>query len=165
MAELKPIETCPNGHRYNAWKYGDTCKVCGAKLADKEKTEEEWKEELEMDPYEWACGALLCIKGFNKGRIYIIKRDKNFLGSDPNMDICIRGDKEIVKKNHAVILYDDKTKTTMLLPGESKGMVYHKNKAVYAPIELAEMDKIEIGLSSFYFKEICGSQFNWNDIK
>lgn len=166
MAEgLRPIETCPNGHRYNTWKYGDTCKVCGAKLADKEKTEEEWKEELELDSSEWACGVILCIEGVNKGRIYPVKKGKNFIGSDPNMDICVRGDKKMMKKNHAVIMYDDKTKTTLLLPGESRGMVYHKNKAVYTHVVLAELDKIEIGISSFCYKVICGEQFNWNDIK
>ena len=29
---LKPIEVCPNGHRYNSNKYGEICPECGASL-------------------------------------------------------------------------------------------------------------------------------------
>ena len=46
-SQLKPIETCPKGHRYNTIKYGDTCPVCGSKIANAPKTEDEWNKDYD----------------------------------------------------------------------------------------------------------------------
>jgi len=166
MAEgLRPIETCPNGHRYNTWKYGDTCKVCGAKLAEKDKTVEEWQKLLQLAPSQWACGVLLCIKGLNKGRMYAIRPGKNFIGSDPNMDIPINGDTQMAKKNHAVIMYDEKARKTKILGGDSKGMIYMDEAAVYKPKDLENLDRIEMGGSEFMFIEFCNKDFGWDDFE
>ena len=80
-SQLKPIETCPKGHRYNTIKYGDTCPVCGSKIANAPKTEDEWKKEIELPPEQWACGMLVCIKGLNKGRGYLIHEAKIILAA------------------------------------------------------------------------------------
>lgn len=167
MAEgLRPIETCPNGHRYNTWKYSDTCKVCGAKieLPEPEKTPEEIETEKEQRVQSRVCGWLVCVKGPNEGVDYRLKAGKNFIGSDPNMDVYVKGDHRIDRKNHAVVMYDEKTRKTLLLPGESKGMVYYDNEAVYAPIEIAPLKEIEVGESVFYFTPFCGGQLDWMDI-
>jgi len=166
MAEgLRPIETCPNGHRYNTWKYGDTCKVCGAKikLPETKKTPEEEKQAKEAQIQNRVVGWLVCMKGSNEGMDYRLKAGKNFIGSDPNMDVYIRGDRKVDRKKHAVVMYDDMTRKAMLLPGESQGMVYHRNEAVYAPVELKAMDEIEIGKSLFFFIPFCSTKFTWED--
>ena len=163
--KLKPIETCPDGHKYNSNKYGDTCPICGKKLDPPEEdlTPEEIEELAYQDKLEWACGWLVCVKGPNKGRDYKIKDGKNFIGSSSVMDIQIIGDRRIEKRNHAVILYDAKDKKTMLLPGESRGMVYLQEKAVFKPTDVEKFNKIELGESIFVYAPLCGDDFNWSD--
>lgn len=53
--------------------------------------------------------------------------------------------------NHAVIVFDPKKKETVLLPGDSNGLVYLNENAVYVPTSLNPYDKIELGKSVFVF--------------
>jgi len=162
--KLKPIEVCPNGHHYNAGKYGDTCAVCGVKLdLPEDLPEEEVKELTHIDEQDWVCGWLVCIKGPNKGRGYPIKEGKNFIGSASVMDIQILGDKKIDKKNHAAIMYDPRKNTTMLLPSDSHGMVYWRGAAIFEPVTIKSFDSIEIGESIFKYAPFCGEDFEWKD--
>jgi len=160
--KLKPIEQCPDGHYYNTDRTGDICDVCGKKLdpPDDEITE----ENIALDETQWACGILVCVKGVNKGRVYPIKADKNFIGSTSSMDIHITGDKKIEKKNHAVIVYDAMEKTTSLIPTETRGMVYWKKKAIFEMVTLEPYDEIMLGESTFKFAPFCGADFTWESV-
>ena len=79
------------------------------------------------------------------------------------MDIQILGDNEISRRNHAVIVFDPKKKETVLLPGDSNGLVYLNESAVYVPKPLNPYDKIELGKSIFLFIPFCGNNFMWGD--
>ena len=162
--KLKPIEQCPDGHYYNTMRTGDICAVCGKKLdpppADESETE---KEQDLLEEKAWVCGWLVCIKGINKGRAYIIKDGKNFIGSTSDMDIQIIGDKKIEKKNHAVIMYDSRQKKTILLPSDSRGMIYWQSQAIFEPKALEPFDSIELGESVFKYVPFCGDVFDWTD--
>lgn len=81
------------------------------------------------------------------------------------MDIQILGDNEINRKNHAVIVYDRKKRNTVILPGDSSGLAYLNEEAVYVPTELKPYDTIEMGKSRFLFLPLCGDNFEWNDTK
>jgi len=92
-SKFRPIETCPNGHFYNANSYGDTCPVCNAKLnEDSRKTRDELVEELTLKHEDWVCGWLICTDGVNKGRSYEVRGGMNPIGSDITMRIRILGD-------------------------------------------------------------------------
>lgn len=164
--KLKPIEQCPNGHYYNAVTNGEICAVCGTKL-DPPEPEELTPEELEELTYieekNWVCGWLVCIEGPNKGNDYKIRDGKNFIGSASSMDIQIIGDKRIEKKNHAVILYDNRQKKTMLLPSDSHGMVYWQGQAIFEPVTLEPFNVVEFGESAFKYVPFCGPDFNWKE--
>jgi len=163
---LKPIEQCPDGHYYNTSRTGDVCAVCGKKLDPPAPEESEDADELiRLDENVWVCGWLVCIKGINKGRAYIIKDGKNFIGSTSDMDIQIIGDAKIEKKNHAVLMYDSRQKQTMLLPTDSHGMVYWQEQAIFDPKILAPFDNIELGDSIFKYAPFCSADFDWADQK
>ena len=163
--KLKPIEQCPDGHFYNSSRTGDICAVCGKKLDPQveELTPDELSELVQVDEADWVCGFLVCYKGPNKGREYIIKDGKNLIGSASGMDIQIVCDKKIEKKGHAVIVYDSKQKRTILLPTDSHGMVYRKGQAVFEPVSLDAFDDIELGESVFKFVPFCGEDFSWEN--
>jgi len=160
--KLRPIETCPNGHFYNANSYGVTCPVCNAKLdEDARKTPEEQAEELTLEKDDWVCGWLVCASGVNKGRSYEIRAGINPIGSDINMHIRVLGDPRIEKRNHGVIAYDSQKAQTTILPGNSNGLVYVEGKAIFDPINLTSYDRIQIGDSQFVFVALCNENFSW----
>ncbi len=53
----------------------------------------------------------------------------------------------------------------MILPGDSSGLAYLNEEAVYVPTELKPYDTIEMGKSRFLFLPLCGDNFEWNDTK
>lgn len=161
--KLRPVEICPNGHHYNAISYGDTCPNCGEKIdAESRKTPEELVKELTLKSEEWVCGWLVCIKGVNKGRSYEIRAGKNPIGSDITMPIRILCDPHINKGNHGVVVYDAHKVQTILLPGDSRGLVYVEDNAIFGPTELDSHDRIQIGDSVFIFVPLCNDKFDWN---
>lgn len=68
------------------------------------------------------------------------------------------------KKNHAVFVYDPKKRKTLILPGDSQGLVYVNDEAVYVPQELSAYDTIEMGKSKFIFIPLCGENFEWSEL-
>ena len=56
---------------------------------------------------------------------------------------------------------DPKKKETVLLPGDSNGIVYLNDNAVYTPEVLKIYDTIEMGESIFVFIPFCGESFMW----
>ena len=164
--ELKGMEVCPNGHYYNTRKTGEFCGVCGEEVDLTIPVELTPEEQAELDYQAMlnrVCGWLVCTKGVNKGRSFKIITGKNFMGSSSTMHIQVVGDKGIDKKDHAIIAYDPRERTTYLMPGNSRRLVYLNGKCVYEhqPIEL--MDKIELGESVFRFVPFCKTDFDWDD--
>ena len=49
----------------------------------------------------------------------------------------------------------------MILPGDSNGIVYLNDEAVYVPTQLSQYDVIEMGESKFLFIPFCGEHFKW----
>lgn len=161
------LERCPNGHVYNARRYGKICPYCNMKLAgeDEEKKPVGFEPPVELleEEEEPVCGWLVCIQGARVGKDYRIHNGKNFVGRGDDMDIQILGDNEINRRNHAVIVYDQKKRNTVILPGDSAGLAYQRGEAVYVPAQLNPYDTIEMGKSRFIFVPLCGQNFEWND--
>ena len=166
------LTRCPEGHIFSVRRYGNICPYCSKAITlsnGKIPTEDDpngsfgstYTGEYEvMDP---VTGWLICIEGPSKGRDYRIHSEKNFVGRADGMDIQILGDNNIAKRNHAIIVYDPKKRKTILLPGDSQGLVYLNDEAVYAPEELKDYDSIEIGKSKFLFIPLCGENFEWTE--
>ena len=171
------MTTCKNGHRYNSTRYQE-CPYCNSDRLEVVEEREElpidsvaddsdntiayWANEMEVDP---VVGWLVCFEGYDRGRDFKLRSDKNFIGRDPSMDICLEGDNTISRKNHAVIAYNPKNREFMMTPGEGTGLVYVQTNAVYAPTKLNAFVEIEIGTSKFVFVPLCGDNFDWKNYK
>ena len=159
-----PLGECANRHLYNKDKHGDTCTICGLvsrKSKEEGKTPEEIAEMLKLPQEKYVCGWLVCIEGINKGRSYPVQAGKTFIGSGDDMDIQILGDEGVDRYRHAIIAYDGKKHEFVLLPGESAGLAYLEEMAVYVPSKLSSHARIEIGGSKFVFIPFCGEQYDW----
>lgn len=164
---------CKNGHMFSSRRYGETCPYCNMELEQKnhpfryladdpDKTVPLTGAEEYAEP---VTGWLVCIEGAAYGRDYKIHSGKNFIGRGDNMNIQILGDNSISRINHAAIVYDEKKRTTYLLPGDSTGLAYVDEEAVYAPVELKAYAIIEMGKSKFLFIPLCGENFEWGNGK
>ena len=164
---------CQNGHLFSSRRYGTVCPYCNIETATPERqetihgarTEEEIEEKLFLEEIEPVCGWIVCISGARQGKDYKIKTGKNFIGRADDMDIQILGDNAISRRNHGIVVFDPKKKQTVLLPGDSNGIVYLNDDAVYTPQVLNPYDIIELGKSKFLFIPFCGEHFMWEDQK
>lgn len=161
---------CQNGHLFSSRRYGTVCPYCNIETATKEKketgtgaNEEELEELLFAGETSPVCGWLVCISGPRQGKDYKIKSGKNFIGRADDMDIQVLGDNKIARRNHGVIVFDPKKKETVLLPGDSNGLAYYNDTAVYMPTVLSGYDVVEMGDSKFVFVPFCGENFMWSD--
>lgn len=159
---------CENGHMFSKKRHGTVCPYCNVETATKEKKEVEksdidLEEALFREDIKPVCGWLVCISGPRQGNDYKIVAGKNFVGRGDDMDIQILGDNEISRRNHAVFVFDAKKKETVLLPGDSNGLVYLNENAIYMPTTLNSYDQIEMGNSVFLFIPFCGSHFMWGN--
>ncbi len=157
---------CQNGHMFSSRRYGTICPYCNIETATREKkevgqTDTEIEEALFMKEENPVCGWVVCVAGPRRGKDYRVMAGKNFVGRADDMDIQILGDNKISRRNHCVIVYDEKQSKTVLLPGDSNGIVYLNGEAVYAPAQLHEYDVIEMGDSQFLFIPFCGEHFKW----
>lgn len=159
---------CQNGHMFSSRRYGTICPYCNVETATKERqsvkqTEEMIEEALFLEEEKPVCGWLVCVKGARKGKDYKVAAGKNFVGRADDMDIQILGDNGISRRNHCVIVYDEKNGETKLLPGDSNGIVYLNEEAVYTPQNLGDYDLIEMGDSQFLYVPFCGNHFKWKE--
>ena len=157
---------CQNGHMFSSRRYGTICPYCNIETATREKqetgkTEIEVEESLFLQEENTVCGWIVCVAGPRRGKDYKIMAGKNFVGRADDMDIQILGDNKISRRNHCVIVYDTKQRKTVMLPGDSNGIVYLNGEAVYVPTDLKEYDVIEMGESQFLLIPFCGEHFSW----
>ena len=157
---------CQNGHMFSSRRYGTICPYCNIETATREKketgqTEAEIEETLFLQEENLVCGWIVCVAGPRRGKDYKVMAGKNFVGRADNMDIQILGDNKISRRNHCVIVYDEKQSKTVILPGDSNGIVYLNDEAVYVPTQLSQYDVIEMGESKFLFIPFCGEHFKW----
>jgi len=151
---------------FSSRRYGTICPYCNIETATREKqetgkTEIEVEESLFLQEENPVCGWIVCVEGPRRGKDYKIKAGKNFVGRADDMDIQILGDNKISRRNHCVIVYDTKQNKTVILPGDSNGIVYLGGNAVYMPTDLNAYDVIEMGDSQFLFIPFCGEHFRW----
>lgn len=107
-------------------------------------------------------GWLVCVDGPAKGSDYRIRAGYNYIGRADHMDICIKGDNEIVREKHAMIAYDPEERVFFFGPESGKSIVRLNGKMVMAPSEVHLYDMLKIGTTKLMFVPLCGERFNWD---
>lgn len=164
---MSNLTRCGNGHMFSTRRHGTICPYCNLETKTTERvdtkiTDDDVESLLNYNEVEPVCGWIVCIEGARQGKDYKVRDGKNFIGRADDMHIQILGDNQIARRNHAIIVFDKKKKETVLLPGDSSGLTYLNNEAVYVPTPLNPYDVIEIGESQFLFVPFCGEHFMWD---
>ena len=164
------LNRCLEGHTFSSKRYGDICPYCNSSESIA-GNDDDSRCKISGSPHAGepaavspVIGWIVCIEGPSKGMDYRIEARKNYLGSAEGMDIQISGDHDIAKRNHAVFVYDPINRTTLLLQGDTHGLVYLNDEVVYKPKVLSAYDIIIIGKSKFLYVPLCGEHFEWGEI-
>lgn len=173
------LNRCKNGHLFSEKKHGKICPYCNISLEqDRQGTGEDplglYSDTYldELDDKKRVVGWLVCVVGASKGKDYRVLPEKNFIGRSADMDIRVLGDNSVNARNHAIIMYDPEKNHTVVLPGDSQGLVYKLDnddswEVVYEPKEMLSGDRLKIGNSEFIFVAFCGDnegfKFSWRD--
>lgn len=91
-------------------------------------------------------GWLVAIQGPEKGRDYRLHAEKNFIGREPSMDVCLK-DAAVSRQRHAVVTFEPKKQVFYLQPGDAQGLVYLNGDLVNVPVEIEPYQVLEIGES------------------
>lgn len=193
---------CPNGHFYDASRFGNKCPFCGSAgepamdggqmtvpintsdipnsgltvtepntVADTtvktsapegEKTIPVSSDMLQGIQREPVVGWLVCVEGSNKGLDYRLHQGRNFIGRSAEMDVCIVGDNTVSRSSHAVVVYDPRSNTYLVQPGDSKELLYVNDALTLSTVELKAMDKLSVGSTVLMFVPLCGENFQWS---
>ena len=105
-------------------------------------------------------GWLVCIEGPSQGEDYRVHAGYNYIGRNTG-DICIRGDNQISRQNHAMIAFDSSDMIFFVGPASGKNLIKVNGKTVFSPVEIHSYDTISIGTTKLIFVALCGERFNW----
>ncbi len=108
-------------------------------------------------------GWLIGTSGPAKGKTFVIRESRNFVGSAPDMDIVLADDPDVSADRHAIIVYVPRSRTFYAQPGTSRELYYVNDQAVLDTVELHPGDVFEIGSSKLGLLPLCGEQFGWDD--
>lgn len=110
-------------------------------------------------------GWLVAIEGSNFGEDFRLKTGRNFIGRSTEMDISLTGDASISRDKHAIILYEPKSNTFLVQPGDAKELFYLNDKVVLSATEINAYDVLSLGGTKLLFIPCCSDKFNWDAVK
>ncbi len=110
-------------------------------------------------------GWLVCTFGKHYGEDFRLKAGNNFVGRDSSMDVVFSKDTSVSRTKHVIIAFDPKSKSTILIPGDTHELSYLNNEVLIEPKILKKFDKIQIGTSELMFVPFCGDDFTWEENK
>lgn len=107
-------------------------------------------------------GWLVSIEGSNYGQDFRLKTGRNFIGRAMDMDVSLTDDSSISRDKHAIILFEPKSGTFLVQPGDAKELFYLNDKVVLTATEISAYDVISLGATKLLFVPCCCDKFNWN---
>ena len=110
-------------------------------------------------------GWLVAIAGNNFGQDFKLKTGRNFIGRSNSMDVALTGDSSISREKHAIILYEPKSNSFLVQPGDAKELFYLNDKVVLTATEINAYDTLSLGSTKLLFIPCCSDKFNWDSVK
>lgn len=106
-------------------------------------------------------GWLVCTAGPMRGQDFSLHSEKNFIGRDHSMQVCLSADNSVSRERHAAVVFDPKKHMFWLSPGDASGLVYLNGELVNAPLPLKERDSVEVGSSTLVLVPFVNDEFRW----
>lgn len=109
-------------------------------------------------------GYLVCTKGEDFGKGFLLKAGNNTVGRSQSMDVAIV-DTSVSREKQAYIMYEPKKREFFIRPGEGSALCYHNDQLLMMPEKLEAYDKITIGNTDFLLIPVCCEKFSWDDVQ
>lgn len=148
------MATCPNGHSYDKNLYSSCPECKKIQMSDDIPTVAKYKKEP-------VAGWVVAISGPHKGKDFVIKSGRNFIGRNDMMDICLGLDNSVSRNKHAVLVFEPKSCRFIVQPSESHELVYLNGDVLLESKDLKSMDIISLGNTDLMFIPFCNESFNW----
>lgn len=108
----------------------------------------------------YVTGWLVAREGPVKGRDYRIYHGMNWIGRNPNMDICISEDLSISQNKHCAVVYDGKSTQFFVVKGNGS-LTYVNGELLEDSVPIHLGDTISIGSCQFEFVPFCREGHKW----
>lgn len=108
---------------------------------------------------ELTVGWLVCMRGLEKGKSYILHSGRNFAGRSFDMDIVLSDDMEISREKHFSIVYDPKSISFYFISGN--GQTYINGKPAIDESVLKDGDILALGQCEYMFVAFCKKGRVW----
>lgn len=110
-------------------------------------------------------GWLVCTAGKYFGRSFPLKAGRNFVGRNPQMDVCLEEELSVSRERHAVIIYEPRGRMFLAQPGDSRELFYLNDKVVLDNERLKPYDLLSIGKVNMMLIPFCTETFAWEDLE
>lgn len=104
-------------------------------------------------------GWLVCMRGPEKGKSYVVHSGRNFAGRSVDMDIILYDDMSISREKHFSIVYDPKSLSFYFISGN--GQTYINGKPAIDESLLQDGDILEVGNCEYMFVPFCKEGRVW----
>lgn len=109
-------------------------------------------------------GWLVVVGGPGRGNFCRLGYGQNSLGRDPEERARINfGDASISRKAHCFVIYEPRTRSYTLRPGDGANLTYLNGVMISESRPLQSGDLIEIGQTILRFVPLCGPDFEWHE--
>ncbi len=108
-------------------------------------------------------GYLICTKGDDFGRGFLLKSGNNTIGRSQFMDVVIM-DPKVSREKQAFVMYEPRKREFYVKPGEGSGLCYYNDELVLGPTKIKQFDKIAIGDTELMLIQVCGENFSWDEL-
>lgn len=105
-------------------------------------------------------GWLVCTEGIVKGKDFKIYHGWNRIGRNMDMRIYIADDMKISDKEHAAVVYDNKSNKFFIV-NQFASLTYLNSTLVEDSVELNSGDRIKVGDTELTFIAFCTEERKW----
>lgn len=105
-------------------------------------------------------GWLVCERGPERGRSYILRQGRNFLGRSYSSDIIVNDDQSISREGHCSIIFEPQECVFYVYPSE-KGITALNGSILTAEQQITDEDVITVGNSTFRMIPYCKKGRSW----
>lgn len=108
-------------------------------------------------------GYLICVKGEDYGKGFLLKSGNNSIGRSQSMDVVLM-DPKVSRDKQAYVMYEPRKREFYVRPGESSGLCYYNDEMIVAPTKIGQFDKIMLGDTVLMLIPVCCEQFSWDEV-
>lgn len=111
-------------------------------------------------------GWLVVVQGPGQGRAVTIGAGMNTIGRSEDERVALPfGDMQISANDHLRIIYDDQSRSFMVVPGTGKNVSRIRGQIIAMPMPLANYETIQLTKTTqVRFAAFCTESFDWADV-